>query len=165
MDWMWLGMSNLDCSLRRLLYMWGSPTGNWPPSHPIYALFKATRLRWQKQRFKLAEHGSHPARRCPARRSVCLCYCVWLWCFNVLIHLHGPDRTGAPGQAAEMNPVNATSLYVSASRSVLQCDPRDPRALAELCKLLPFFRQSLSCLVCGKCVCVCVCVCVHLILT
>ena len=49
-----------------------------------------------------------------------------------------------------MNPVNATSLYVSASRSVLQCDPRDPRALAELCKLLPFFRQSLSCLVCGQ---------------
>lgn len=53
-----------------------------------------------------------------------------------------------------MNPVNATSLYVSASRSVLQCDPRDPRALAELCKLLPFFRQSVSCLVCGECVCV-----------
>ena len=49
-----------------------------------------------------------------------------------------------------MNPVNATALYVSASRSVLQCDPRDPRALAELCKLLPFFRQSLSCLVCGE---------------
>ncbi|XP_034717438.1 E3 ubiquitin-protein ligase MSL2b [Etheostoma cragini] len=49
-----------------------------------------------------------------------------------------------------MNPVNATSLYVSASRSVLQCDPRDPRAVAELCKLLPFFRQSLSCLVCSN---------------
>ncbi|XP_058482984.1 E3 ubiquitin-protein ligase MSL2-like [Solea solea] len=49
-----------------------------------------------------------------------------------------------------MNPVNATALYVSVSRSVLQCDPRDPRALAELCKLLPFFRQSLSCLVCGN---------------
>ncbi|XP_056155691.1 E3 ubiquitin-protein ligase MSL2b [Lampris incognitus] len=49
-----------------------------------------------------------------------------------------------------MNPVNATSLYVSASRSVLQCDPRDPRALAELCRLLPFFRQSVSCLVCGN---------------
>lgn len=49
-----------------------------------------------------------------------------------------------------MNPVNATSLFVSATRSVLQCDPRDPRALAELCKLLPFFRQSLSCLVCGN---------------
>ncbi|XP_067108377.1 E3 ubiquitin-protein ligase MSL2b [Osmerus mordax] len=49
-----------------------------------------------------------------------------------------------------MNPVNATSLYVSACRSVLQCDPRDPRALAELYKLLPFFRQSLSCLVCGN---------------
>uniref|UniRef100_A0A4W5JTN5 E3 ubiquitin-protein ligase MSL2 n=1 Tax=Hucho hucho TaxID=62062 RepID=A0A4W5JTN5_9TELE len=49
-----------------------------------------------------------------------------------------------------MNPVNATTLYVSACRSVLQCDPRDPRALAELYKLLPFFRQSLSCLVCGN---------------
>uniref|UniRef100_A0A096LZT4 E3 ubiquitin-protein ligase MSL2 n=1 Tax=Poecilia formosa TaxID=48698 RepID=A0A096LZT4_POEFO len=49
-----------------------------------------------------------------------------------------------------MNPVNATALYVSASRSVLQCDPGDPRELAELCKVLPFFRQSLSCLVCGN---------------
>uniref|UniRef100_A0A3B4B8V6 E3 ubiquitin-protein ligase MSL2 n=1 Tax=Periophthalmus magnuspinnatus TaxID=409849 RepID=A0A3B4B8V6_9GOBI len=49
-----------------------------------------------------------------------------------------------------MNPVNATALFVSAARSALQCDPRDPRALAELCKLLPFFRQSLSCLVCGN---------------
>lgn len=49
-----------------------------------------------------------------------------------------------------MNPVNATTLYVSACRSVLQCDPRDPQALAELYKLLPFFRQSLSCLACGE---------------
>ncbi|XP_035270637.1 E3 ubiquitin-protein ligase MSL2b [Anguilla anguilla] len=49
-----------------------------------------------------------------------------------------------------MNPVNATALYVSACRSVLQCDPRDPQSFAELCKLLPFFRQSLSCLVCGN---------------
>ncbi|XP_076868316.1 E3 ubiquitin-protein ligase MSL2b [Brachyhypopomus gauderio] len=49
-----------------------------------------------------------------------------------------------------MNPVNATTLYVSACRSVLQCDPRDPRSLTELYKLLPFFRQSLSCLVCGN---------------
>lgn len=49
-----------------------------------------------------------------------------------------------------MNPVNATALFVSAARSVLQCDPREPRALAEVCRLLPFFRQSLSCLVCGN---------------
>ncbi|XP_048845647.1 E3 ubiquitin-protein ligase MSL2-like [Brienomyrus brachyistius] len=49
-----------------------------------------------------------------------------------------------------MNPVNATALYVSACRSVLQCDPRDSQSVAELCKLLPFFRQSLSCLVCGN---------------
>ncbi|KAM9826855.1 LOW QUALITY PROTEIN: E3 ubiquitin-protein ligase MSL2-like [Neosynchiropus ocellatus] len=62
----------------------------------------------------------------------------------------GRSGPGVPGQASEMNPVNATSLYVSASRSVLQCDPGDPRALAELCRLLPFFRQSVSCLVCGN---------------
>ncbi|XP_028293608.1 E3 ubiquitin-protein ligase MSL2a [Gouania willdenowi] len=49
-----------------------------------------------------------------------------------------------------MNPVNATALYVSASRAVLQCDPRQPHTMAEMYKLLPFFRQSLSCLVCGK---------------
>ncbi|KAJ8357107.1 hypothetical protein SKAU_G00199010 [Synaphobranchus kaupii] len=35
-------------------------------------------------------------------------------------------------------------------RSVLQCDPRDPQSLAQLFKLLPFFKQSLSCLVCGN---------------
>lgn len=49
-----------------------------------------------------------------------------------------------------MNPVNATALYVSASRAVLQCDPRKPHTFAEMYKLLPFFRQSLACLVCGK---------------
>lgn len=49
-----------------------------------------------------------------------------------------------------MNPVNATALYVSASRAVLQCDPRQPHTFAEMYKLLPFFRQSLACLVCGK---------------
>ncbi|KAG2463006.1 E3 ubiquitin-protein ligase MSL2-like [Polypterus senegalus] len=49
-----------------------------------------------------------------------------------------------------MNPVNATALYVSACRSVLQCDPRDPQSFAELYKLFPFFRQSLACLVCGN---------------
>lgn len=49
-----------------------------------------------------------------------------------------------------MNPVNATALYVSASRAVLQCDPRQPHSFSEMYKLLPFFRQSLACLVCGK---------------
>lgn len=54
-----------------------------------------------------------------------------------------------------MNPVNATALYVSASRAVLQCDPRQPHTFAEMYKLLPFFRQSLACLVCGKQSCKC----------
>ncbi|XP_076150420.1 E3 ubiquitin-protein ligase MSL2a [Alosa pseudoharengus] len=49
-----------------------------------------------------------------------------------------------------MNPVNATSLYLSACRSVLQCDAGDPETYAELYRVLPFFRDSLSCLVCGN---------------
>ena len=49
-----------------------------------------------------------------------------------------------------MNPVNATALYLSASRAVFQCDPRRPQTFTEMYKLLPFFRQSLACLVCGK---------------
>ena len=49
-----------------------------------------------------------------------------------------------------MNPVNATTLYVSASRAVLQCDPRQPHTFSDMYTLLPFFRQSLACLVCGK---------------
>lgn len=53
-------------------------------------------------------------------------------------------------EIAEMNPVNATSLYLSACRSVLQCDAGDPETYAELYRVLPFFRDSLSCLVCGK---------------
>lgn len=83
--------------------------------------------------------------------AVCVSLLLLLWWCCVLTGSAPVGRSLLTrGLAAEMNPVNATSLYVSASRSVLQCDPRDPRALAELCKLLPFFRQSLSCLVCGE---------------
>lgn len=49
-----------------------------------------------------------------------------------------------------MNPVNATALYVSACRSLLQCDPTDPETYGGLFNVLPFFRDSLSCLVCGN---------------
>ncbi|XP_072313428.1 E3 ubiquitin-protein ligase MSL2-like [Eucyclogobius newberryi] len=49
-----------------------------------------------------------------------------------------------------MNGLNATALYVSASRAVLQCDPRQPHSLSDMFTLLPFLRQSLSCFVCGK---------------
>ncbi|XP_043078055.1 E3 ubiquitin-protein ligase MSL2a [Puntigrus tetrazona] len=49
-----------------------------------------------------------------------------------------------------MNPVNATALYVSACRSLLQCDPKDPGTYGGLFNVLPFFRDSLSCLVCGN---------------
>uniref|UniRef100_A0A8D0KNE8 E3 ubiquitin-protein ligase MSL2 n=1 Tax=Salvator merianae TaxID=96440 RepID=A0A8D0KNE8_SALMN len=50
-----------------------------------------------------------------------------------------------------MNPVNATALYISASRLVLNYGPgEDPQCLAEIGKLLPYFRQSLSCCVCGN---------------
>lgn len=53
-------------------------------------------------------------------------------------------------RAAAMNPVNATALYVSASRLVLNYDPGDPQSFTEINKLLPYFRQSLSCCVCGE---------------
>ncbi|KAF3827155.1 hypothetical protein GH733_002641 [Mirounga leonina] len=49
-----------------------------------------------------------------------------------------------------MNPVNATALYISASRLVLNYDPGDPKAFTEINRLLPYFRQSLSCCVCGS---------------
>uniref|UniRef100_A0A8D0H4X1 Uncharacterized protein n=1 Tax=Sphenodon punctatus TaxID=8508 RepID=A0A8D0H4X1_SPHPU len=49
-----------------------------------------------------------------------------------------------------MNPVNATALYISASRLVLNYGPGDGQSLAEIGKLLPYFRQSLSCCVCGE---------------
>ncbi|RXN30720.1 E3 ubiquitin- ligase MSL2-like protein [Labeo rohita] len=49
-----------------------------------------------------------------------------------------------------MNPVNATALYVSACRSLLQCDPKNPETYGGLFNVLPFFRDSLSCLVCGN---------------
>ncbi|TRY58941.1 hypothetical protein DNTS_033916 [Danionella cerebrum] len=49
-----------------------------------------------------------------------------------------------------MNPVNATALYVSACRSLMQCDPKDMETFGGLFNVLPFFRDSLSCLVCGN---------------
>lgn len=50
----------------------------------------------------------------------------------------------------EMNAVNATSLYLSACRSVFQCDVREPDTYAELYRVLPYLKDSLSCLVCGN---------------
>ncbi|KAM8953670.1 E3 ubiquitin-protein ligase MSL2 [Pelodytes ibericus] len=49
-----------------------------------------------------------------------------------------------------MNPVNATSLYISASRLVLNYQPGDPQASTEICRMLPFFRQALACCACGN---------------
>ncbi|CAI9618618.1 unnamed protein product [Staurois parvus] len=49
-----------------------------------------------------------------------------------------------------MNPVNATTLYITASRLVLNYDSGDPQASAEICKMLPFFRQALACCACGN---------------
>lgn len=49
-----------------------------------------------------------------------------------------------------MNPANATALYVSASRAVLQCDPKQPSTFTDMYNILPFFRHTLACVVCGK---------------
>lgn len=49
-----------------------------------------------------------------------------------------------------MNPVDVTALYLSASRAVLQCDPRQPHSFEDLYGLMPIFRRALSCQVCGN---------------
>ncbi|KAI4872693.1 hypothetical protein NFI96_032479 [Prochilodus magdalenae] len=50
----------------------------------------------------------------------------------------------------EMSPTSATSLYLAACRAALRCDPQQPESFEELYNLLPFFRDTLSCPVCGK---------------
>ncbi|KAF4524232.1 hypothetical protein B566_EDAN012198 [Ephemera danica] len=46
--------------------------------------------------------------------------------------------------------MNSTSLYVSTCRLVLQADCEDPASWADLYRLVPYLRQSLSCTVCGN---------------
>lgn len=46
--------------------------------------------------------------------------------------------------------MNATSLYVSTCRLVLQANAEDPSTWQDLNKLFPSLRQSLSCSVCGN---------------
>ncbi|CAL4129248.1 unnamed protein product, partial [Meganyctiphanes norvegica] len=46
--------------------------------------------------------------------------------------------------------MNATSLYVSTCRLVMQAEPEKRETWSELYKLLPYLRQSLSCTVCFK---------------
>ncbi|XP_045610035.1 E3 ubiquitin-protein ligase MSL2 [Procambarus clarkii] len=46
--------------------------------------------------------------------------------------------------------MNATNLYVTTCRLVMQADPENRDSWTELYKLLPYLRQSLSCTVCGK---------------
>ncbi|XP_070538330.1 LOW QUALITY PROTEIN: E3 ubiquitin-protein ligase MSL2-like [Ptychodera flava] len=44
--------------------------------------------------------------------------------------------------------MNATSLYISTCRYVLQANVDDPTSWSDLYRLLPYLRQSLSCCVC-----------------
>ncbi|KAK7793167.1 hypothetical protein R5R35_012825 [Gryllus longicercus] len=46
--------------------------------------------------------------------------------------------------------MNATSLYVSTCRLVLQADVEDTSSWTDLYRLVPYLRQSLSCTVCGN---------------
>lgn len=46
--------------------------------------------------------------------------------------------------------MNATSLYVSTCRLVLQAKVEDAASWTDLFRLLPFLRQALSCTVCGN---------------
>lgn len=46
--------------------------------------------------------------------------------------------------------MNATSLYVSTCRLVLQADVEDQNSWTDLYRLVPYLRQSLSCTVCSN---------------
>lgn len=46
--------------------------------------------------------------------------------------------------------MNATSLYVSTCRLVLQADSDEPNSWQDLYRLVPYLRQSLSCTVCSN---------------
>ncbi|XP_011496504.1 PREDICTED: E3 ubiquitin-protein ligase MSL2 isoform X2 [Ceratosolen solmsi marchali] len=46
--------------------------------------------------------------------------------------------------------MNATSLYVSTCRLILQADSEDPSSWTDLYRLVPYLRQSLSCTVCSN---------------
>lgn len=46
--------------------------------------------------------------------------------------------------------MNATSLYVSTCRLVMQANTEDPGCWTDLYRLIPYLRQSLSCTVCGN---------------
>lgn len=46
--------------------------------------------------------------------------------------------------------MNATSLYVSTCRLVLQADVEDSNSWTDLYRLVPYLRQSLSCTVCSN---------------
>lgn len=46
--------------------------------------------------------------------------------------------------------MNATSLYVSTCRLVLQADAEDANTWTDLYRLVPYLRQSLSCTVCSN---------------
>ncbi|XP_015510832.1 E3 ubiquitin-protein ligase MSL2 [Neodiprion pinetum] len=46
--------------------------------------------------------------------------------------------------------MNATSLYVSTCRLVLQADAEDANSWTDLYRLVPYLRQSLSCTVCSN---------------
>ncbi|KAG8248511.1 histone H4-K16 acetylation [Homalodisca vitripennis] len=46
--------------------------------------------------------------------------------------------------------MNATSLYVSTCRLILQANAEDSSSWTDLFRLVPYLRQSLSCTVCGN---------------
>ncbi|XP_066518519.1 E3 ubiquitin-protein ligase MSL2-like [Hoplias malabaricus] len=49
-----------------------------------------------------------------------------------------------------MDPWSSTYLYLSTCRAALRSDPRCPDTFTQLFTLLPFFRDTLSCLLCGE---------------
>ncbi|GJQ67024.1 putative zinc ion binding protein [Trypoxylus dichotomus] len=49
-----------------------------------------------------------------------------------------------------MAKMNSTNLYVTTTQIILKCDPNNPATWQDLYRLVPYLRNSLTCVVCGN---------------
>jgi len=73
-----------------------------------------------------------------------------VWYFAAAKGWEGSEGSHESGREAARDAMNATSLYVSTCRLVLQADAEDPNSWTDLYRLVPYLRQSLSCTVCSN---------------
>lgn len=131
MDWMWLGMSSLDCSLRRLLYMWDLPTGNWSLYIHLCSL--------QSRQTPLTKLVILPRRTRELYRCLdrLVCVIVWLGCFSISTSL--TDRTGVEPRDRQLRWTRWMRPLSTCPRAVRCCSatpetPGPSRSSASCCR-------------------------------